>query len=580
MTAALRIVIVTASVAAVVAAPRAQTPQVPGTFRSATTLVPVDVRVLDRLGRPVTDLERGDFTVIEDGAVQTIAQFTQQTLEPTDPDPTIRSAVGNAARTAIHPSKQRTFLIVFGRGRLHYPSRGVEATTRFVRERLLPQDRVAVMAYNRATHFTSNHAEVIKVVESFGRRHESIESKLALRHTGLTGLYGGRSVPDRVKAEIDGLFTIADGAAVRTIPPGRVTESGRIAQDFRRDMDRMIAGDVANSSARTPLDPSDPSSVLDLSLDDYLSKTARTITDLENLYTGVEYLRYIEGEKHLIFVTERGLFLPRVEDDQNIAAMANDARVVLHTIQTGGVSPGVPTPTRGGSSVMGADWEETFSIQALRLMSELTGGYASAYAYADKAFERIDQSSRSQYLLGYSPTNANWDARYRRIQVRVNRPDVSVHYRQGYYARPQLVPYDRRAFLTYSRISAAALYPERIRDIKLKAKTSYKAEGSRGGELAIDVTIDIASIMMEIKPDRREAVVDIAIAARDADGNTVGEKWDKYSVVVAADDYPRALRDGVVYSLRLPLTSSARSVKIVVYDYPGDVIGTLDSKVY
>lgn len=558
----------------------AQQRQVPGTFRSSATLVPVDVRVLDRDGRAVTDLSRGDFTVVEDGVAQTVVQFAQQTLAPGEPDPAAASIARDPAPKALAVPRHRTFLIVFGRGRLHHPSKGVDATIRFVRDRLLPQDQVAVLAYNRATDFTSNHGEVVRLLDNFGRRHEAIESRLAFRFLGLSGLYGGRRLPDALRTEIDELFKVADGPAFRTVPPGRVTESGRIAQDFRRGADRVLAGDVANSSERALADPTDPSSVLDMSLDDYISTTARTMTDLENLYTGIEYLRYLEGEKHLIFVTERGLFLPRVEDDQGIAAMANDARVVLHTIQTGGVSAGQPIAARGGAAVMGADWPEAFSIQALRMMSELTGGHASAYAYADKALERIDRSSRSQYLLGYSPTNANWDARYRRIEVRVNRADVTVHYRQGYYARPQLVPYDRRAFLTYSRISAAALYPDPIRDIKVKAKTSYVRGEQRGGEIAIELTIDVSSIRLEITPERHEAMLDYAIAARDANGTSVGDKWDQLPVRVPPGDYTRALRDGVTFSIRVPVRSSPRSLKIVVYDYAGDAIGTLETKVY
>ena len=47
--------------------PSAQQPP-PPTFRTGVTLVPVDVRVLDREGKPVTDLKQSDFTVLEDGA--------------------------------------------------------------------------------------------------------------------------------------------------------------------------------------------------------------------------------------------------------------------------------------------------------------------------------------------------------------------------------------------------------------------------------------------------------------------------------------------------------------------------------
>ena len=51
-----------------------QDPQQPKTtFRSAVDLVPVDVNVLDKNGRPVEDLEANDFTLTVDGKSRRIA---------------------------------------------------------------------------------------------------------------------------------------------------------------------------------------------------------------------------------------------------------------------------------------------------------------------------------------------------------------------------------------------------------------------------------------------------------------------------------------------------------------------------
>jgi VWFA-related protein len=576
---AARLASVTAVTVIAVAAAAAQQSQVPGTFRSAVTLVPVDVRVIDRDGRPITDLREQDFTIVEDGTPQTIRQFSQYTLAAGMPEPLRRAAAADAARPEAAPARHRTFLIVLGRGRLHHPAKGVEATIRFVREQLLPQDQIAVLAYNRATHFTTAHADVVRLLESFGARHESIEAKLAQRFSGLSGVYGGRRIPDKIKLEIDEMFRAADGPRFRTVPPGRITDSGRIADDTRRATERVITGDVVNSNVPLPADAMVPASVADFSLDEYISSTARTITDLENLYTGIEFLRYLEGEKHLIFVTEHGLFLPRVEDDMSIAAMANDARVVLHTIHTGGVSPGRPIP--GANGLRGADFQEMFSIQALRLMSQLTGGHASAHDYADKALKRIDQMSRSQYLLGYAPVNSTWDGRYRKIDVKVNRPGASVLYRRGYYAKPQLVPYDRREFLTYSRMAAAALFDDQIRDIKVRLKASYAAAAQgRGGDVAVDLTIDLAPIMLEIKDGRRRTVLDVALFCHDANGTSVGEKWEKVTVDLGDEELKATLRGGLKSSLRVPVRSSPSTVKVVVYEYLSDVIGTADLRIH
>ena len=51
---------------------------------------------------------------------------------------------------------------------------------------------------------------------------------------------------------------------------------------------------------------------------------------------------------------------------------------------------------------------------------------------------RIGNQLRNQYLLGYTPLNAERDGKFRIIQVRVNRqaeiPDLHVYYRHGYYS--------------------------------------------------------------------------------------------------------------------------------------------------
>lgn len=51
---------------------------------------------------------------------------------------------------------------------------------------------------------------------------------------------------------------------------------------------------------------------------------------------------------------------------------------------------------------------------------------------------RIGNQLRSQYLLGYSPLNAERDGKYRIIQVRLSGqakiPDLHVYYRHGYYS--------------------------------------------------------------------------------------------------------------------------------------------------
>jgi VWFA-related protein len=80
---------------------------------------------------------------------------------------------------------------------------------------------------------------------------------------------------------------------------------------------------------------------------------------------------------------------------------------------------------------------------ALKKVSDRTGGRAFFPMHPGElkgAFSQIDQELRSQYLIAYSPTNANRDGSYRRVRIEILNPDlrknqVRLLYREGYYAR-------------------------------------------------------------------------------------------------------------------------------------------------
>jgi len=75
----------------------------------------------------------------------------------------------------------------------------------------------------------------------------------------------------------------------------------------------------------------------------------------------------------------------------------------------------------------------------LKHMSEETGGHlfeVDRKNSLDTIFEQIQQEMRTQYLIGYTPTNGNKDGSYRRIDLRAKGKDLKVQVRKGYYAMP------------------------------------------------------------------------------------------------------------------------------------------------
>ena len=588
-----------------------QRSQVPGTIRSRIVMVPVDVRVLDRAGRPVTDLTKDDFSVFEDDVRQEVAHFSTHVLAAQPTPPGTRPAMSQAAGSTLVTPGYRTFLIVLGRGRLQTPSKGIDAMARFVRERLLPQDQVAVLAWNRGTDFTTDHARIADMLDRLARDHEKIEAELAQRDAGgLEALHGSKEIPAAVQARIDEVFGAPGNPRYRRLPPGRVTDSGAIAVDTERSTDAMRRAEDERRAAEALqtaevlegrvgglTDAVDRAALFDhMSLDEYMAVTSRSMGDLETIYGGIEYLRHLDGEKHLVFLSERGLFLPRLENDRSLAALANDARVVIDTIHTGGVASGTPPTSQFVMTPAAGLWspargvpattvpsplnnQETFSVRALRNFSALTGGQSSSHEYADRAAARIDQSTRFQYLLGYSPSSGDWDGAYRRIRVEVKRPDVTVLFRHGYYANEQLVPYDRRKFMTYSRIAAAGYHVGDLRDVGLELRASVAATEGGPGEVVAELSIDLTRVAFGEADGLRVAALEIAIFCGDGEEEPVGQLWQTLDLKLQDDTYSRALRDGFAHTARIPITARPRFVKAVVYDHGADVVGTATVRV-
>jgi VWFA-related protein len=76
----------------------------------------------------------------------------------------------------------------------------------------------------------------------------------------------------------------------------------------------------------------------------------------------------------------------------------------------------------------------------LKKLSEETGGRVIEVNRAKDtaaAFQQIADELRTQYLLGYTPTNTRRDGSFRKIQVRARNGDYRVQARHGYYAPTQ-----------------------------------------------------------------------------------------------------------------------------------------------
>jgi VWFA-related protein len=495
-------------------------------------LVPVTVRVLDRAGKPVTDLKQADFTLVEDGVPQDIRAFTVQSLVPTA-QPSVRPAVRQGL--PVDPQNHRIFVFALGQGRHEEAPKAITELVRFVRTRLLPQDQVAIFAYDRALDFTTDHNKVADALERFRRAHEDVDFGIGqqLGPTGMAALYGSRAIPRKLQARID----------------------------------EMLLGAGAKPPTSATPDAVDLSAFANLSLDDFMWANALTLQDQGNLTALVEYLRRVDGEKHLVFVTENGLLWPNDASDRELAAAANDGCVSIHTLQTGGASQ--PEPGKE----LEATQRQSQSFKSLRMWSELTGGLSAITASIPVAVDRLDETTRHGYVMTYRSSRAAWDGGYRTIDVKVNRPDVTVLFRHGYYRHGVVGGFDRRSFVTADRLLAAGLFRREVGDIKVKATASVRA----GGFLVVEGKITLSRLKLDVIDGAHVGMLNIAVFCLDSGLNSVGTHVQPLPLKLTEDEFTRYSKDGLPYRVQFANIRGTQNIRFIVYDYASDLIGRVDT---
>jgi VWFA-related protein len=563
--------------AAVVATSSQGTPPqqpAPPTFRSPVVAVPVDVRVIDnRTGKPVTDLTQQDFTVFEDGVRQDVRLFAVQRFDGAEerpspgPKPAAPAAApaGRAAGTpAITPQTTRVFLFVLGSGRLQEPSKGMDATLEFIRTRLRPKDLVAAFAYNRATAFTTDHERVARVIERFRKENDALDRDIRFAMAGLAGVYGSRELPSAIKARIDAIFTDAGSLPVgSTASAGQLPNADRMKKDLRNEQEAIIQSMIdAGRAGPESAGAAGPLPALDWSgFDTFVAQNVQTMRDAGNLYAAIAFMQRIEGEKHLVFVTEYGFQLPRWDDERDLARVAADSRVAIDVLQTGGVV----SPLMAGT---------------LRTLSEVSGGMASISECSRPALARLDEATTSSYLLGYYPSNTRWDGAFRSISVKVNRPGVTLAYRRGYNARVALPGFDRFDYAARFRVEGAASYAEDVKDIAVTLAASLAGEGKQTF-VVVSAQIDPAALHFDVRNGIFVGQILIAVVPMDSRRAIIGGKYKRQVAHLQYDSETLALvrKIGIPYDARLPVPAETRFIRVIVYDATADRVGTASANV-
>jgi VWFA-related protein len=315
MTAALCVVLLRADGAFVAAQEK------PPTFPSTVELVTVDVVVTDKQGRPVTGLDRGDFTLLEDGAAQALTSFDAVAGFPgvgsPEADESAALSWNPRVSTNVGPPTRpgRTYVIVFDEVHLTslQAARGKRALEGFLRNAVRDGERVRLVA--------------VGGFEAEGTRDHLLEELPSLE---------GRRVPD------ESIEALSDHEAMRIALFDdqplilRVLERIAVLTIGRHTLDRE-GERIQNITPAELAVKVDEGQIKRRARAVYHDAASRNQATLETLESAIEAVADIRGRKSVVLVSEGLIKDPQLDGFRRVIDASRRAKAALYFIDTRGL---------------------------------------------------------------------------------------------------------------------------------------------------------------------------------------------------------------------------------------------------
>ena len=169
-------------------------------------------------------------------------------------------------------------------------------------------------------------------------------------------------------------------------------------------------------------------------------------------------------------------------------------------------------------------------------MAEDTGGRAFFDSNSFGAvFDAVVNDTSAYYVLGYSSTNPARDGRFRRIKVRLKRPDLKLEYRSGYYAPRDFAHStkdDREQQLQDQLLSDLS-----ATDLSAYVSTAYFRVADNRYFVPLSVVVPGYQMPITKTTAKDKATVDVLGVVRDEQQRPVGRIRDTVRLATeAADD--------------------------------------------
>jgi VWFA-related protein len=534
--------------------------------RITTNLVQLDVIVTDKKGRQITDLKPEDFQILEDGKPQKITNFSYVTTETPattpaapapKPDKNAPPAPPAPPRRLRPEQVRRTVALVVDDLSLSFPDLvfARRALRQYVDKYVGADDLVAIMRTSAGAgalqQFTSDRRMLYAAIE---------------RVRPYLGGSGGMSVFAPVERSGNGM------GSNNSNPAGMSNASG------------MNPNGGGSDGGGNPKDE----------LGDFREEyfTVGTLGALNYVVNG---MRELPGRKSVILFSP-GFRLFNPDDPsgrsdraliaaRHLVDLANRAAVAIYTIDARGLVYTGPTAADDLSGMSGAQIGNLISSRSDQLfetqegnqyLAEQTGGLFFKNSNDLLPAARILEDLKGYYLVGFRPAEQTFDRHFHALSAKlINHPELHVRARKGFYGVPseQLHPARRTRA---QQLIAALLSPLSAGDVHLQLTALFTNTARAGSLVSSFLHVDANDIRFTKQADGfYEAKLD-ALAVTFADsGSVVDQRGITQTLRMREDVYRRAARDGIVYTIDVPIKKpGAYQLRVALRDNATDRIGS------
>ncbi len=296
-----------------------------------------------------------------------------------------------------------------------------------------------------------------------------------------------------------------------------------------------------------------------------------------------DHVSSLPGRKNLVWVSGSFPFsvdannLQRTTDGQKIP-FATDVELAMRALNNANVAV-YPVDARVlvdsgliGAAASSNTEQDMANFGAMQTLARRTGGLAFYNTNAiTTSIRQAINDSRVTYQLGFYPDGVNWDGSFHKVRVKVNRSNVHVESRDGYFA---LAEPHVAAQTWQEMISETARSPVEATGIRIRVQLT-PLDVSDARTLSLSVSLDAAQFQFTQANGLWSDTVEAAFIQLDDQNRVIQTSPLRLPLALDSDTYDQLLKQGKFLPRKLPILSNATTLQVIVCDRGSGKVGSL-----